>query len=97
MTTFLLVVLVILAVCGWLGLLFRTGWALLEALDGGGDRRSVWTRFALLSAVLIVVTGAVITWGIRAAGDSCPAGTTREYKATGYKTGYHYCLAEERP
>ena len=90
--TFLWIIAAILLIGGYVGL---AGWALfsvIEVLASDGHSRP-WRRCIAVVAAFVVVTAGGITAIASVVDESCPAGTTREYKATGYKQGYHYCLA----
>jgi hypothetical protein len=95
--TFIAILALLVAACGWLGL---GAWALIsvfQLIDPDDPAKRPWRRTGSVVAGFLVATAVGITIITAITEDSCPTGTSREYKSTGYKQGYHYCLAQGRP
>lgn len=94
--TFVLVILGFAAFCGYCGL---GAWALVTVfglVEVPGEEALNWRRGCAIVGAFLVLTALGIMGINSALEGSCPDGTTREYKSTGPKSGYHYCLARER-
>lgn len=92
MSTFLGVLLCVVGFVGWAAMLIWTILTVEEAADG----ETAWPVAIAWSVATLVVTAAAITAIHNAIDEQCPPGTTREYHATGDRTGYHYCERSAR-
>lgn len=92
MSTFLWAMFGVMVFCGYITLLVWTFMTFMEAVDGDES----WHRAIAFIVALVVVTAAGITLMVNSIEEECPPGTTREYHATGDRSGYHYCLGTPR-